>query len=224
MADVLAVRDEYRAQMWTGLIQECKASGMTNKDFCTQRGISEKSFYYWQRKFREQVVEAATPQLVQLEAVSAPTELLQISFRGAELKLPAQVDMDAVAVLLRPPVFFVAINSPPCCIVISLECTSFFCSVICVNHQICAILRCKVGRFHRGFIAKYLLQSTKRFLNAPFRLALCFTRVSNSTEHNFLSASGAVYHTFWMIHLLIKGFPLFYTVISSHKLSSYNIL
>ena len=101
MADVLAVRDEYRAQMWTGLIQECKASGMTNKDFCIQCGISEKSFYYWQRKFREQAVEAATPQLVQLEAVSAPTELLQISFRGAELKLPAQVDIDAVAVLLR---------------------------------------------------------------------------------------------------------------------------
>ena len=101
MADVLAVRDEYRAQMWTGLIRECKASGMTNKDFCIQRGISEKSFYYWQRKFREQVVEAATPQLVQLEAVSASTELLQISFRGAELKLPAGVDMDAVAALLR---------------------------------------------------------------------------------------------------------------------------
>ena len=101
MADVLAVRDEYRAQQWAALIQECKSSGMTNKDFCIQRGISEKSFYYWQRKFREQVVEAATPQLVQLEAVSASTELLQISFRGAELKLPAQVDMDAVAALLR---------------------------------------------------------------------------------------------------------------------------
>ena len=74
---------------------------MTNKDFCMQRGISEKSFYYWQRKFREQVVEAATPQLVQIETVSASTELLQISFRGAELKLPAGVDMDAVAALLR---------------------------------------------------------------------------------------------------------------------------
>ena len=74
---------------------------MTNKDFCIQRSISEKSFYYWRRKFREQVVEAATPQLVQIETVSASTELLQISFRGAELKLPAGVDMDAVAALLR---------------------------------------------------------------------------------------------------------------------------
>ena len=97
----MTVRDEYRAQQWAALIQGCKSSGMTNKDFCIQRGISEKSFYYCQRKFREQVVEAATPQLVQLEAVSTSTELLQISFRGAELKLPAGVDMDAVVALLR---------------------------------------------------------------------------------------------------------------------------
>lgn len=37
MADVLAVRDEYRAQQWAMLIQESKSSGMTNKDFCILR-------------------------------------------------------------------------------------------------------------------------------------------------------------------------------------------
>ena len=83
MADVLAVRDEYRAQQWAMLIQECKVSGMSNKEFCIQRGVSEKSFYYWQKKLRTKLVEAAAPQLVQLEAVSVPTELLQISYRGA---------------------------------------------------------------------------------------------------------------------------------------------
>ena len=102
MADVLAVRDEYRAQQWAVLIQECKSSGMTNKDFCIQRGISEKSFYYWQRKFREQIVEVAAPQLVPLDhPAEEPVDILQISFCGAELKLPAQVDMDAVAALLH---------------------------------------------------------------------------------------------------------------------------
>ena len=101
MADVLAVRDEYRAQMWAGLIQECKVSGMTNKDFCEQRGVSEKSFYYWQKKLRTQLAEAAAPQLVQLDPVSVPTDLLQISYRGAELKLPVGVDMDAVYAILR---------------------------------------------------------------------------------------------------------------------------
>ena len=101
MTDILAVRDEYRAQQWAKLIQECKASGMSNKDFCIQRGVSEKSFYYWQKKLRTKLAEAAVPQLVQLDPVSVPTELLQISFRGAELKLPVGVDMDAVSAILR---------------------------------------------------------------------------------------------------------------------------
>ena len=101
MADVLAVRDEYRAQQWAMLIQESKSSGMSNKEFCMQRGVSEKSFYYWQKKLRMKLVEVAAPQLVQLDPVSVPTELLQISFRGAELKLPVGVDMDAVSAILR---------------------------------------------------------------------------------------------------------------------------
>ena len=103
MADVLAVRDEYRAQTWAMLIQECNNSGLTKREFCRQRGISEKSYYYWLRKLRSQMAEAAAPQLVQLEPALVPLQddILQIQYRGAELKLPAGVDMDAVSMLLR---------------------------------------------------------------------------------------------------------------------------
>ena len=101
MADVLAVRDAYRAQQWEMVVQECAASGLSNREFCRQRGIPEKSFYYWQRKLRQQIVESAAPQLVPLEPVTESGDLLQIQYRGAELKLPAGVDMDAVAALLR---------------------------------------------------------------------------------------------------------------------------
>ena len=101
MADVLAVRDEYRIQQWAVLIQECSASGLTNKEFCRQRGISEKSFYYWQHKLRQQIVEATSPQLVQLEPQPETEDLLQIQYRGAELRLPGGVDLEAVAALLR---------------------------------------------------------------------------------------------------------------------------
>ena len=101
MADVLAVRDAYRAQQWEMVVQECAASGLSNREFCRQRGIPEKSFYYWQRKLRRQIVESAAPQLVSLEPVAESDNLLQIQYRGAELKLPAGVDMDAVAALLR---------------------------------------------------------------------------------------------------------------------------
>ena len=82
------------------LIQECSASGLTKREFCQQRGISEKSFYYWLRKLRTQTAESAVPQLVPLEPVPAMEDTLQIQYRGAELKLPTDVDMDAVAALL----------------------------------------------------------------------------------------------------------------------------
>ena len=103
MADVLAVRDDYRAQQWAMVIQECAISGLSNREFCKQRGIVEKTFYYWQRKLRTQIIEASAPKLVQLEPSPIPVsdDLLQIQYRGAELKVPVGMDMDSVAALLR---------------------------------------------------------------------------------------------------------------------------
>ena len=101
MTDVLDVRDEYRAQQWALVIRECSASGLSNREFCRQRGISEKSFYYWQRKMRTQLIEAASPRLVELDPTGVTDDVFQIWYRGAELKLPTGVDMDAVAALLR---------------------------------------------------------------------------------------------------------------------------
>ena len=101
MGEMLAVRDAYQAQEWAMLIQECNASGLSKREFCQQRGISEKSFYYWLRKLRTQMVGSVAPQLVPLEKVSTVEDTLQIQYRGAELKLPAGVDIDAVAALLR---------------------------------------------------------------------------------------------------------------------------
>ena len=100
MGDILAVRDEYWQIQWAAVIQECKASGLTNKEYCIRHGLSEKSFYYWQKKLRTQIA-ASAPELVPLEADSSVEEELQIRYRGAKLKLPSGVDMDVVAVLLR---------------------------------------------------------------------------------------------------------------------------
>ena len=83
------------------LIQECSASGLTKREFCQQRGISEKSFYYWLKKLRTQMVGTTAPQLVQLESLPAKDSILEIHYRGAEMKLPDGVDMDAVVALLR---------------------------------------------------------------------------------------------------------------------------
>ena len=63
MGDILAVRNEYRQIQWAAVIQKCTASGLTNKEYCIQHGLSEKSFYYWQKNLRTQLV-ASAPELV----------------------------------------------------------------------------------------------------------------------------------------------------------------
>lgn len=85
MEEVLAVRNAYRAQKWAILIQECSASGLTKQEFCQQRGISEKSFYYWLRKLRNQVVQSAHPQLVPLEP-EASAERVSGAWRCSHLQ------------------------------------------------------------------------------------------------------------------------------------------
>ncbi|HCA70802.1 MAG TPA: IS66 family insertion sequence hypothetical protein [Lachnospiraceae bacterium] len=51
-------------QEWLDLIQECRASGMSDKDWCDQHNIQRSSFYYHIRKLRDRacaIPEASLP-------------------------------------------------------------------------------------------------------------------------------------------------------------------
>lgn len=86
---------------WSALIQECRASGLSNREFCRQHGVSEKSFYYWLRKLQHQAAEASKSHLIKLDLPPTEEDVLPIRYRGADLRLPVGVDMDTVAALLR---------------------------------------------------------------------------------------------------------------------------
>ena len=103
MADVLTVRNEYRLQRWMEIIRERQESGLSNKAFCTQRGISEKTYYYWLRKIRTAATEVLEPQLVRLEEPerAEADSKIHIRYGEAELSLPEDVDLEAVTVLLN---------------------------------------------------------------------------------------------------------------------------
>ena len=47
-----------RQAQWEQIVAECNAAGISKKEWCAKNGIPEKSFYYWQRKFRKQIAEA----------------------------------------------------------------------------------------------------------------------------------------------------------------------
>ena len=99
MGNVIQVRNEYRKQQWAQIIRECQSSGLSNREYCRQHGISEKSYYYWLRKLRSAATEGL-PQIVEIER-PAIEDKVYIRFRGAELALPAETDVDAIAAVLR---------------------------------------------------------------------------------------------------------------------------
>ena len=101
MTDALAVRREYRLQEWAKIVERCRESGMSNREFCRENGIPEKTFYYRLRQLREAAVDQV-PRLVELEGPATSRDgSLRIQYRGASLELPENVDMDALAALLR---------------------------------------------------------------------------------------------------------------------------
>ena len=99
MEQVIQVRNEYRKQRWFQIIRECQSSGMSNKEYCRQQGISEKSDYYWLRKLRNVAAESI-PQIVEVKT-PANEDKVYIRFRGAELTLPAGTNVEAIAAVLR---------------------------------------------------------------------------------------------------------------------------
>ena len=103
MSDALAVRDEYRLQGWAKTIQACHDSGLSNKEFCAQHGIAEKTYYYWLRKVRSATAAAMEPQLVRLEEPHTQNQehMFEIRYGKTELRLSEEVDLKALAVFLN---------------------------------------------------------------------------------------------------------------------------
>ena len=98
----MQVRNAYRMEQWRQIIQKSQESGLSNKAYCQQQGISEKTYYYWLRKVRTAAVEQAAPQIMELESEDERrAEMLYIRYRGAELTLPGETDIEAIAAVLR---------------------------------------------------------------------------------------------------------------------------
>ena len=101
MADVLAIRNEFRLQEWAQIHQRCRESRLSNREYCRQNGISEKTFYYWLRKLREAAIDKQ-PELVALpEDDKSADDMTHIRFGAAILELPAKTDAGAIASLLQ---------------------------------------------------------------------------------------------------------------------------
>lgn len=95
------ITHKVRCEQWTNIIKECLASGMNKTVWCREHGISDKSFFYWQRRLREEAyistIDSSSPPAV--KSVSMPAEP---SIDFVELRLPEQSAVSSAS--FRPDV------------------------------------------------------------------------------------------------------------------------
>ena len=62
---------EVRLIQWQEIIQAQLASGQNKREWCRENGISEKQFFYWQRRVRKELYESQVGGLVSVTQESA---------------------------------------------------------------------------------------------------------------------------------------------------------
>ena len=110
---ILEAKRETRLAVWQQHIQDQRSSGLTVRAWCAQNGCSEKSYYYWLRLVREQMLERVEGStLVQVrpeELVSANRSgtdngisgSVVIRFGNACIELPEHTGTEAIASLVK---------------------------------------------------------------------------------------------------------------------------
>lgn len=99
----LTPNKQVKLQYWLDVIRQCRASGMTNQDWCEQNDVSLKSYYYWLAKIRKLALEDLPKKQYAstLPADQKNSELSQHQAAFTELSLPntAAFDNNAAAIL-----------------------------------------------------------------------------------------------------------------------------
>ncbi len=76
MDEITQVKNRFRMEQWTQLIQDCQSSGLPIKTWCDLNGVKQQSYYYWLKKIRKAACEQQLPAL-QTES-SKPVEFAKL--------------------------------------------------------------------------------------------------------------------------------------------------
>ena len=91
MDQVTLVKNQYRLEQWTKLIQQCQSSGLKVHDWCEANGVTHHAYYYWLRKVRKNACQ-------ELPAVSEPAQ--PATFKKLQVQSPSVNTQSAVVIHL----------------------------------------------------------------------------------------------------------------------------
>ena len=101
-----------KERMWRAHLAAFRASGATRRAFCTRRHLPLASFYYWQKRLRDNSVgvdsmAVTRPRLIPIEVLRSPDARYEIRLAGGrQLIVSDGFDVSAVRALvdvLEPP-------------------------------------------------------------------------------------------------------------------------
>ena len=78
-----AVSADQRLMEWAELVAECRRSEISCKEWCRQHGISERRYYYWQKRIFDRAI-------LQREATAASVSVNDHASHFVELPAPQE--------------------------------------------------------------------------------------------------------------------------------------
>ena len=93
-----------RRQFWIEQIRLCNESGIPKKEWLRQHGLSQKSFYYWQKKLRMELALEVTKResvFVQIPDPCSKTGSAVIHCGNAEIEITDSISDDLLVRILK---------------------------------------------------------------------------------------------------------------------------
>ena len=96
-----------RLENWTARIMACRSSGMTVRAWCQENGLSEKTYYYWQRRLFQTLSEQQGAHKTAFAEVTPPQPVcsgnvaVTVRIAGAEADIHSGADAATVETVLR---------------------------------------------------------------------------------------------------------------------------
>jgi transposase-like protein len=110
--DTREIAAEYRLSHWAQVMQERNANGMSIRAYCKSIRISEHTYYYWQRRLREETCkQLAVPGFTEVRVSESPARAtvtepsrpgeLRIEAGGVEITANSRYPTEKLTALLR---------------------------------------------------------------------------------------------------------------------------
>ena len=96
-----------RLENWTARIMACRGSGMTVRAWCRENGLSEKTYYYWQRRLFQTLSEQQVSHKTAFAEITPPQPVcsvhvaVTVHISGVEADIHNGADASTVETVLR---------------------------------------------------------------------------------------------------------------------------